>query len=286
MWLFWVYRQIVRLPWSWLTALGGFLGQIAIVFAKERTRIATVNLQLCFPSLGPTERQQLVKQHFMALGMGLMDTGLAWWATDARLRPWFNIRGSEHVVAALQRGHGVIFVTAHFVALEMGGRALRSICPLYPMYRPHRNHNLECLVMTQRRKHTEWVIPRNDVRLLLRTLEAGLGVFLVVDQNFGHKSHLFAPFFGIPAATTTVVSRFAKVSGAAVVPLVVLRRENAAGYDIIIEPALEGFPSADLQQDTNRINAIIERWVRQAPTQYLWTHRRFKNQPAGANNFY
>ena len=53
-----------------------------------------------------------------------------------------------------------------------------------------------------------------------------------------------------------------------------------------IEPALEDFPSGDLQRDTDRVNAILERWIRMAPAQYLWSHRRFKDRPPGEPDLY
>jgi len=218
--------------------------------------------------------------------MGFLDMGLAWWATDARLQPWFRVNGAEHALAAYNKGRGVIFITAHFASFEIGGRFLSKIIPLSPVYRQHRNPHLERLILQQRTRHIQSAIPRDQVRLLLRILHKGGCVWLAPDQNFMHKGHVFSPFFGILAATNTSVSRFAHLSGAVVVPFITFRRQDAPGYDIFIEPALSNFPSPDIQTDANRINAIFERWIRYQPAQYLWTHRRFKNRPEGENDFY
>ena len=39
----------------------------------------------------------------------------------------------------------------------------------------------------------------------------------------------------------------------------------------------------DAVADSARVNAAIEAMVREAPTQYLWIHRRFKRQPDGVS---
>jgi len=48
-----------------------------------------------------------------------------------------------------------------------------------------------------------------------------------------------------------------------------------------IAPPLADFPSADAVADSTRVNAAIEAMVREAPSQYLWLHRRFKRRPPG-----
>ncbi|MCB1822327.1 MAG: lipid A biosynthesis acyltransferase, partial [Candidatus Competibacteraceae bacterium] len=57
-------------------------------------------------------------------------------------------------------------------------------------------------------------------------------------------------------------------------------------YEVVILPALQNFPSGDVVADTTRINALLEKHIRQAPEQYLWVHRRFKTCPPGESSFY
>lgn len=64
------------------------------------------------------------------------------------------------------------------------------------------------------------------------------------------------------------------------------RLPGTAGYEVVILPALEDFPSGDIAADTQRINVLLEHHIRQAPEQYLWVHRRFKTRPAGSPNLY
>ena len=244
-----------------------------------------INLALCFPDASPAERDRLLRRHFEAVGMGLMDFAVAWWWSDRRMRPLVTIDGSEHLEPAFAKGKGVIFFTGHFTSLEMSGRLLSGLAPALPMYRPNENPVIERLMVKNRELHVERTIPRDDVRLMIRTLRANKGVWFAPDQNYGLKHSVFANFFGVPAATNTSTSRFAGLTGASVVPFIVLRRPEG-GYRMCIQPALEDFPTENPQQDTQRLNDIIERWAREAPEQYNWLHRRFKDRPGDEKRFY
>jgi KDO2-lipid IV(A) lauroyltransferase len=289
-WPFWLslglLRLVVLLPWGGMMAIGRSLGRLLWRLIPRRVRIADINLRLCFPKLSADQRSDLVRRHFESLGMGVMDLALAWWASDRRIWSLVEVHGRGHLEAAFREGRGVILLTAHCTSMEISGRVLKDLAPVLPLYRPHRNPAIEQAMIHNRERHVEQVIPRGDVRLMVKTLKANKGVWFAPDQNFGHKNSLFSPFFGVRAATNTATSRFAAMTGARVVPFVVLRCEDRPGYHLYIEPALAEFPGPDLQQDTDRINAVFEQWIRRAPAQYLWSHRRFKDRPPGESSFY
>lgn len=279
-------RLLILLPWTWRMAFGRGLGRLVLRITPRRARISRINVDLCFPELSERERADLVRAHAESMGMGAMDFVTAWWAADKEFPGLVDIHGREHVDAAFANGHGLIFLTAHFTSIEVSGWATTKLGSISPMYRPNENPVIQHIMLNAREKHVENAIPRDDVRTMLRTLRANKGVWFAPDQNFGHKHSVFSPFFGIPAATNTATCRFAQMTGAQVVPFFALRREDRPGYDVYIEPALEDFPSGDIQKDTDRINRIFERWIRQAPAQYLWSHRRFKDRPNDEPRFY
>ena len=121
---------------------------------------------------------------------------------------------------------------------------------------------------------------------MLRSLKQNKPVWLATDQNFGHKNSVFVDFFGIPAATNIAISRLAKMSNATIIPFFTQRLKDNQGYKVILQPALENFPSGDDVQDALLINKLIETQIKQAPEQYLWVHRRFKDRPNGEKSFY
>lgn len=279
-------RALARLPVGAQLRLGRALGLALAPFARERRRIARINLRLCFPELDPAARRRLLRAHFASLGAGAFEIALSWWAPARRLRGRAEIEGLEHLQAALARGRGVILLSAHFTSLEIGGRLLALHAPFHVLYREHKNPAFESVMRRARARHFEKAIPREDMRGLLRSLKENRAVWYAPDQNYGGEHSVYVPFFGVPAATITTTSRIARISGAAVVPFFPRRLERGRGYRLTIYPALEDFPGEDPAADAARINRIIEAEILNAPEQYLWVHRRFKTHPDGKNVLY
>ncbi len=272
-------RLVILLPFPWVMALGRTVGRVGLRFARQRRRIAETNLRLCFPEWDDARRQQVLKAHFEALGMGLFEIPIGWWAGPGRLQRLAHVEGLEHLQQALQAGRGAILLSAHFTSLELGGRLLSLYAPFHAMYRRHGNPVVEKIMAGSRTHRLEKAIPRDDVRGMIRSLKGNHAVWYAPDQNTQRKAAVFVNFFGQVAATNTATARLAKLTGAAVVPYHVVRREDGSGYDVVLEPALTGYPSGDLEADTQRVNDIIEGWVRKNPAQYLWIHRRFRTRP-------
>jgi KDO2-lipid IV(A) lauroyltransferase len=279
----------VTLPVNTLIALGRGLGRLSLPLAGRRREIAEINVGLCFPTLSEAERQDLVRRHFESLGIAVFEFCLGWWAPDARLESRVRVEGLENLRAALESGKGVILLSAHFTTLEIGGRFLamhtRGL-PLNAMYRRSDNPVVERVLRDRRRHHFGEPIGRDDVRAMMRALKRNEAVWYAFDQNYKKKSRVFAPFFGIAAATNTATSRLAQATGAAVVPFFTRRLPDGNGYVQRVDPPLTDFPSGDAEADATRLNALIEGWVKEAPEQYLWSHRRFRTRPKGEARFY
>lgn len=267
---------ISRLPYRWQVVIGTRLGRLACLVARKRRHIARVNLRLCFPELDERQRNQLLKLHFEAIGMLLIEMGICWWTPPAKLHSLVQIEGLEHLRAALQQGKGVILLIAHFTTAEIGGQALGQVIPFHFMHRRNENPLIATIMERGRKKTAEEMIAHDDIRAMLRALKQGHAVWYAPDQNYRQKGSLMIPFFGVPAPTNSATARLAKTSGAPVVSYYTHRLEDGSGYRLTIEPALENFPSGDLEQDTRIINATIEHQVRQQPAEYLWVHQRFK----------
>ena len=102
----------------------------------------------------------------------------------------------------------------------------------------------------------------------------------------GERASVFVPFFGIPAATVTILSRLAETTNAAVLPCITRILPGGRGYELRIYPPLENFPTADPMADAARMNKEIETWVREMPEQYMWSYRRFKTRPNNEPSLY
>ncbi len=161
---------LAHLPWRLQFACGRLIGRVAQHVAHRRRAITATNLAHCFPELDQAERERLLHEHFEALGIGLTETALCWWAPDWRLHRRVEIYGIEHLQRATEAGHGVLMLTAHFTTLELGGRLLAMAHPVMPVYRPHENPVIEHLMQTRRRARTVGVIRRGDLRSMLHHL--------------------------------------------------------------------------------------------------------------------
>lgn len=280
-------KLMAALPFPWQVAMGGQIGRWIGKAARRRRRIAKINLELCFPELSPRQRSELLDAHFAALGIGLFETAMAWWAPDEKLRGLARVEGIEHLQRALDRGKGVILLTGHFTTLELGARFITWHQPFHAMYRSHKNLLYEAVMRRERERRSRFPpLPHEDLRGLLRAFRKGRAVWYAPDQNHGRRNSVFVPFFGIPACTITATSRLAALSGAAVVPYFPRRLPGTNGYEVVILPALDNFPSGDVVEDTRRINEMLEQHIRQVPEQYLWVHRRFKTRPPGSPSLY
>ena len=269
---------LARLPYRPGIALGGALGSLGYHLARERRAIARRNLELCFPEMAATERESLVRENFRATGRSVVETALAWFGGSQVERIPVEVRGEEHIRAALAAEQPVIALSGHFLSVELCARRLPDDLPMVAMYKPmNKKKVMNRAMLNARRRNVTDAVSKDDTRGLLRTLRKRLPVWYAGDQDYGRKHSVFAPFFGVPAATITALSRLAKMSNATVVPLFFFRQPDGS-YLIEFQPALEGFPSGDDLEDAARMNRIVEDAVRRYPEQYLWMHRRFKRQ--------
>lgn len=287
LWLaFGLLRLVVLLPYPAIMAIGRWVGRLIQRLATRRAAIARINIGLCFPELGAEGQEGLVRAHFESVGMGLMELGMGYWMSDERLRKLVEYQGLEHIQEAFAQGKGIIFLSAHFTSLELSGRYLNWHARFNPTYRAHENPVVQYFFQNYRAKRFGSPIPREDVRGMLRALKENQGIWFAPDQNFSHKGRVFARFFTQQAACNPATSRFAQITGAAVLPFCFLRKRHNAGYRMIVEPRLAPFPTGDLAADTQLITSKIEAWVKAAPEQYNWMHRRFKTRPDGLAALY
>lgn len=272
---------MARLPLRWLMALGRAAGVAAFHLARRRRHITDVNLALCFPERSPTERRRLARASFVHTGVSLAEMVLVWLNPGRSVAQRFSIGGRENLESALAQGRGVILLAGHFSCIDIASEPVASVVDLDVMYRENKNPVWEWLQVRGRGRYFERVIERDDTRRVLRSLREGRAVWYAADQDYGRRHSVFAPFFGIPAATITATARLARFNRSPVVLFTQYRDLKTLTWEMRFHPALDGFPSGDEVADATRINQVIEAAIRRHPEQYLWAHRRFKTRPPG-----
>ncbi|WNL45867.1 LpxL/LpxP family Kdo(2)-lipid IV(A) lauroyl/palmitoleoyl acyltransferase [Dyella sp. BiH032] len=282
-----VLKLIARLPRRLLLAVGRGLGVLVQHFPSRRRHVAEVNIALCFPELSKTEQAALVNAHLRDIGLMMVEFALGWMGTDRAIaRTPVTLEGIEHLETARALGKGVLLVGGHFSHLELCARLVSRHIRIAGMYRRMDSAVFEWAVLRARLGYADAMFDKDDIRGTVKYLRSGGTLWYAPDQDMRSKDNVFAPFFGVPAATITATHHLARLSGALVVPFFHRRRPDGRGYVLRLGAPLQDFPSTDAADDTARVNACIEQMVREAPEQYLWVHKRFKTRPPGSPNVY
>lgn len=277
---------ITRLPYRCQFSIGEFLGSLLYLLSKKLRAISTTNIELCFPELTKEQQTLLIKNNFKSLGIGLIEMAMAWWLSDKKLKHLFRLSGLEYAEQAFAKGNGIILVGPHFTSLEMVARLVGMHYSFAVMYRPHKKSLIAHVQERFRARYGIHFVPRNRMRELLRTLNQNKAIWYAYDVDGGERNSVFAPFFNIQTASLTTVSRITELTNTTVIPINFYRDENKFHYEINLEPPLENFPSGNHEQDAARLNALLEKFIRHKPSQYLWPYKRFKTRPAGEQRIY
>lgn len=274
------------LPFRLIVAIGRGVGMLLFLLAAERRRVGDINLKLCFPDMSVQARKKLMRDHFRMFGRGIVERGILWWSSAERIRGLIRVEGVEHFEAIKDKS--AILLTPHFIGMDAGGQWVAQHTDTVCMYANQKNIYLTDLLLRKRaRFRNQHLYSRQQgLRPILKGMRAGMPFIYPPDQDQGVKDGVFIPFFGVPAATMTSVSRIAQMADAKVVPSVTRMLPGGEGYVLTFYPAWENYPSGDAVADARRMNEFIEQRILEMPEQYFWLHKRFKTRPEGEERFY
>jgi KDO2-lipid IV(A) lauroyltransferase len=274
------------LPLPVLSRFGEGFGMILYALAAERRRVCLVNLQKCFPQLSASHRSRLARGHFRAQGRAILERSLLWWSRRGRIMRLVRVVGLENLEPEL--GKPLIVMVPHFVGLDAGGTRISCEYDWSAIYAMQKSRLMTRMLLKGRTRFgKQLMFSRQDgIRAAIVSLREGVPLYYLPDQDYGPRDALFVPFFGVPAATITGLSRLAALVGARVVPCVTRMLPGGRGYEVRFYPAWERFPIGDAEADARRMNAFIEERVQEMPEQYNWAHKRFKTRPPGEPKWY
>jgi Kdo2-lipid IVA lauroyltransferase/acyltransferase len=279
-------RLVQLLPHGALLAVGRGIGRVVRRLPLHYAQVARCNLDLCLPELSLQQRERVLNEHFEALGMGLCESALTWWGSDAQITRLSRVAGLEHLQRALSLGRGTILLTAHFTTLEIGARVLNTQAPLNAMHKRPKNGLLAYFFERQRGRHALRVFTGDNVRGMVRALRDNECVWYAPDQSYRKKGAEMIHFFGVPAPTNVFTSRLASMTGAAVLFVGHERLAGSSGYCVTLHAAPAGYPSVSAAEDAEQFHRFVETEVRRIPAQYWWIHRRFKGLTSDYPNYY
>ncbi len=290
LWIAVVSLRVV--PRSLARRLGACIGTVAFNRLRRLRNVALQNLKLAFPELLEAQRYTILRLVYRNLGWLMAEFCQMVDYTASSASELIRYEGLDHYLAARALGKGVLIVTGHLGAWELSSfyHSLMGY-PMGLVIRRLDNPLIDQFVNRIRCLHGNRVIHKDDfARGLIASMRAGETVGLLMDTNMTPPQGVFVPFFDIPACTASGLARVALKTGAAVIPGFLLWEEREHRYvlhfgeEMVLERTEDG--EADIVVNTARFTAVIERYVRQYPEQWLWMHRRWKTRPPGEEKIY
>lgn len=270
-----------RLPLAVLHVLGDATAWLARVLDVREARVARRNVELAYPGLDTQEREALLRRILRGTFRGAFET-LRFWTRPERdnLGLVAQVHGQELFDAALAAGKGLIVAAPHHGNWELLNQWLASRTPITVLYRPPEHPSGEAFLRRVRGRANVRQVPAEGaaMRQLFKTLAGGGVVGILPDQQPKAGDGLWAPFFGIPALSMTLLPRLAERTGAAVLFAIAERRDDSR-FDVHVLSAPPALHGADLPAAVAAMNAAVEAIARRDPAQYQWTYKRFSKRP-------
>lgn len=269
-----IFKSLAYLPLSVLQTIGQGGGWIAWRVSGSFKRLSEENFRNAFPEVTP----QMLRGAMLAVGQLFLEMPY-WWVRrdDQALNKTVAPADWQLFEAALARGKGVILLSPHMGCFELLGPVYSSRHTSTVLFRPPRIRWLRDWIVTMRTRQKLKMAPANQtgVRSLVRTLLKGQTVGILPDQVPVLGEGVWAPFFGRPAYTMTLVQRLQSLTGAKIFVLGIERLGIGKGYKMHIAPMDELLPDDPVAAAT-QINEALELMIRKAPAQYLWGYDRYK----------
>jgi len=278
------------LPISML--IGAKFADVACYFGGRLGSTGRRNLELAFPDLSPSERRRLLRGCFENLGRMLGVFSHFTQTNQQALKDIIECEGREHLVAAHANGRGVILFTGHVGAWELSSFGLSLFgYPLSFLVRRIDNPKIEALVDRVRtRLGNRTIGKRSAAREILRILQGGGTLGILVDLNTQEREGIFVDFFGVKASTTFLVAKLALRTNSEVLPVFAPWNREQQRFLLKIDEPLKivrsGLEEEDVRRLTQALTTVVEKYVRLYPDQWLWIHRRWKTRPPGEREIY
>jgi KDO2-lipid IV(A) lauroyltransferase len=282
------FLLLALLPLPLSHAIGKLLGLIFFLIPNSHRAISARNIALCFPTLSGWQRLQLLRRSLEETGKTIMEVPLIWCGSRNRVMGLVKQKsGEEAVREAMSSGRGMIAISPHIGCWEMSGLYLSNHYDITSMYRPPRYQSLAALMRHGRERLGAHLVPTDasGIKLLMQALKQGKMIGVLPDQDPRETGGVFAPFFGIPANTMTLLPKFAQKSGAAVIYCFAERLSWGRGFHLHFISA-PGVGNGDVTVAATAVNAAVEECIRLAPAQYQWSYKRFRTRPAGEMSLY
>lgn len=279
-------KAIGQLSLKNINRLASFITQIIYLFPFRFKAIIEINLERCLPHLSPKNRALLKEKVIFHTILRFLEMPLFWFGNQAQVK--IESTGEADFLEDIKLKKGLIILVPHIGAWETVNCYIAPRLPSASLYKPAKKAYQEELLRLARERHGIEMHPATlgGVKRLFAALKRGKCAGILPDHDPGDNGGLMAPFFGIPANTTTLIAKLASKSKAPVYFILPKRLENAKGFHLYFVKASENLASPDLNQATQALNQEIQDLIMRCPEQYDWAYKRFRRTPWETGPFY
>ncbi|UTW05947.1 lysophospholipid acyltransferase [Pseudomonas benzenivorans] len=280
---------LALLPWRAVQGLGAAIGWLMWKLPNGSRDVASINLSKCFPELDAAAHRRLLRDTLADIGKTLTESACAWvWPAQKSLALVREVEGLEVLQQALASGKGVVGITSHLGNWEVLNHFYCAQCKPVIFYRPPKLKAVDELLARQRAQMGNRVAPstKEGILSVIKEVRRGGAVGIPADPEPSLSSGVFVPFCGVPALTSKFVPGMLAGGKALGVFLHAVRLDDGSGYKVVLEAAPEGMYSEKVEESVAAMSAVIERYVRRYPSQYMWSMKRFKKRPPGEKKWY
>ncbi len=281
-------RLLALLPLKLLHAMAVPAGWLAWRLPWRKHMAIETNLKLCFPEMKSEQRRRLHRRHLVEMMRLLLESGAVWyWSKQRLFRHVVSVEGWSLVEQQLQKGRGVLLVGAHFGNWEILPLFVSARAPFVALYKAPKRADLDAAVTASRSRFGAKLISSGSpaMRGMLAALRRGEAIGLLADQQPKQGDGVFAPFFGQPALTMTLVNRLSRKTDTPVI-FAAAERVAGRGWAIRFEAADERITAADPVEAIAPMHEWLESTIARHPEQYLWSYKRFSVRPTGEPDLY
>lgn len=275
------------LPLRLARLLGSCTGALNYRTASRACMVTRANIELCFPQLNEQQREKMVLSSLKHSAMTAFETPKVWLNSRAStLKRIVKIEGGDLLEEAMKGNKGLIILLPHLGNWEVYNVFIKLYGSMTALYQPPRKGYLALVMEKIRLRFGNEMVPanRSGVAQLYKRLKAGGVVSILPDQVPAKGEYI--PFFGVEALTDTLSSRLLQKTGADVLSLYIIRKAKPPGFEVRIRRLEDSIYSADIKTSLKAINEFVEECVKDAPDQYQWDYKRFRERPVGEKKIY
>ena len=280
-------RLVSLLPLSIARIKGAWLGRLLTVIGAQPSRIARINLSLCYPHLSDDEIKQICDKRMSHLAQAVLETPKVW----RKGIPWVSkkvvaVKGLDLFEQAIADDRGTILVIPHQGNWEVLGLWAGERKAMTSLYDPPRMIELETWIKTSREQSGATLVPTNvrGVAALIKALKRGEITGILPDQQPPPESGEFVPLLGVEVRTMTLIHKLLQRSGSQALMCTALRVPG--GWELHFVAPAQDIYSTDEVTSLQALNKGVEDIIALAPEQYQWEYKRFRERPKGMDSIY